>query len=215
MSGARWLGALSLMAFAALASAANRCALPSGRILYTSETCESAGAKPDRPVKSRISLVRAQDRTSVVASGAPVISVCYDPKNIRPEVTHEQVQDSIRAAAVMWNSGCRVSFEYHGICGAGPATRLRIWWHAYDASKKVVAGAHRASGIGINLTLESAAFERSFHRAMLHEFGHLAGVGHSADPRDLMYPGGQAYGATAADFRACNEAIDTHYGRGF
>src|SRR6185295_11112021 len=119
--GGRLAALAALMTFATLASAVNRCALPSGRILYTEESCESLGGKIDRPMRNEISVVpnsapvRAgmiEEKSAAASryggarrspSGAPIITLCYDPENIRREVTHPEVESALHAAVSMWN----------------------------------------------------------------------------------------------------------------
>jgi len=237
--GGRLAALAALMTFATLAGAVNRCVLPSGRILYTEESCESVGGKIDRPMRNEISVVpnsapvRAgmiEEKSAAASryggarrtpSGAPIITLCYDPENIRREVTHPEVESALHAAVSMWNQGCRVSFNYVGMCGADRPAEMRVRWVAFDAKMQFEGKAHRdhaiaaASprfGIGLNREIDSAAFVRSWRRSLMHEFGHVAGVGHSSDPGDLMFPGGRQARATPADYAACNQAIETQYG---
>ena len=237
--GGRLAALAALMTFAALAAAANRCVLPSGRILYTDESCESVGGKLDRAMRNEISVmpnstpVRAgmiEEKSHAATryggakrtpSGAPIITLCYEPANIRKEVTHPQVEAALHAAASMWNQGCRVSFNYLGVCGAGHQAELSVRWVAFDAKMQFEGKSHRdhaiaaASpryGIGLNREIDGTAFVRSWRRSIIHEFGHVAGVLHSSDASDIMYPGGRGATVTPADYAACNQAIERQYG---
>jgi hypothetical protein len=230
---------LLLFALASQAVAQNRCVLPSGRISYTNESCESVGGKLDRPMRNEISVVpnsapvragmieeksRAATRyggAKRTPSGAPIITLCYEPANIRKEVTHPQVEAALHAAASMWNQGCRVSFNYVGICGPSNQAELSVRWVAFDANVQwegkshrdhAIAAASPRYGIGLNREIDGTAFVRSWRRSVMHEFGHVAGVLHSSNASDVMYPGGRADRATAADYAACNQAIERQYG---
>jgi len=180
--------------------------LPSGRILYTDESCESVGGKLDRPMRNEISVVpnpapvrawmieekaQAASRNGGARrtpSGAPIISLCYEPENIRREVTPPEVEAALHAAVSMWNQGCRVSFQ---LCRrvrrrppGGPARALGRF-RRQDAIRRQGAPRPRDRrresrfGIGLNREIDGVAFVRSWRRSLMHEFGHVAGVGHS------------------------------------
>jgi hypothetical protein len=237
--GGRFTSLAVFMAFASLATAANRCVLPSGRISYTDESCESIGGKVDRPMRNEISVVpnsspvragmideKSRSATRYggakrTPTGAPIITLCYEPANIRKEVTHPQVEATLYASASAWNQGCRVSFSYLGVCGANNQAELSVRWVAFEAKMQFEGKSHRdhaiaaASplyGIGLNREIDGAAFVRSWRRSIVHEFGHVAGVLHSSDVGDVMYPGGRGDRPTPADYAACNQAIERQYG---
>lgn len=203
--------------FAPPVKAANRCVLPTGRIVYTDATCESVGAKLQREVKPEVA-GPAPAATRRPTGGGSARTVCYDPKDGRPEVTHEEVEAAVRSATAAWNSGCKIRFEFVGACSG--TSDFRVSWVSFPAEVKfegksirdhAVAAANPAQGlIGLNRTLDSKTFLPQWRRSLAHEFGHLAGLGHSSNPADLMFSGGtQAQGPTAADFAACNQAAGT------
>src|SRR6185295_8058098 len=237
MSAAARLAALSLFTYAALAPAMNRCVLPSGRILYTDESCESVGGRADRPVKNELSVVplptEAPPAREAAASadkagprrtslGFPILSVCYDPADARPEVGHGELEDVIRGSLRAWNLGCRVSFEYVGFCLARRRADVRVVWKKYGditfegkaLRDHAIAAANPAAGIvGINREIDERSLVRGWRSAVVHEFGHITGIGHSSDPDDVMYPSGFRETPTANDFAACNRGIEARYGR--
>src|SRR5688572_23779591 len=103
--------AVALLALAALSApglAQNRCVTPAGRVVYTDGPCEAVGAKLERPVKEGISVHPAPPRAAPAPAPAalaaeekprkrpfrksphsPVITVCYDPKDARQDVSRE------------------------------------------------------------------------------------------------------------------------------
>jgi len=186
------------------AGAVNRCVTASGRIIYTDNPCESMGAKLERQMKGE---------PARPAGGVSQLTVCYDPKNARAEVA-DQVDGMIRRAAALWNGGCGVRFEFVGLCSAASAVH-RVYWRAYGSlqfdgkslREHAVAAAAPDQGVGINLDMDGAVLARRLRRSMVHEFGHLVGIGHLSDANDVMYPGGTRETPTANDFAACKEAL--------
>lgn len=231
-----------LTAFAAGTGAMNRCVLPSGRIAYTDATCESLGGRLDREVKDEISVVplpatapAAKARAGKAATkagprrlpgGMPVLAFCYDPKDAREEMVHSEVEAAIRNAVTLWNAGCQVHFDFIGSCEAAERYEkqvdFRIRWVSFPAAMQIregqpyrehaIAAASINFGIGLNRDIAAHKFARAWQRSMVHEFGHVAGVGHSTDPEDIMFPGSRSNVPTAADLAACSRAIQARYG---
>ena len=238
------LAALALLSALALpALAMNRCITPKGGVIYTDESCESQGARPDRAVKGQISVVplppesqppaakkaaagKKKPEPRRLASGMPVLAFCYDPNGARAEVRHAEVESAIRNAVSLWNTGCRVRFEFLGPCEAAARYEhqvdFRVRWVSFPDSMQIregqpyrehaIAAANISFGIGLNRDIAEHKFARQWQRSVVHEFGHVAGVGHSTDPDDIMYPGSRSNMPTAADFAACNKAIAARYG---
>src|SRR5687768_2990350 len=93
---------LVLSAQTAPGLAQNRCVTPAGRIVYSDAPCEAVGARLERQVKDNISVHPAPPRAAPAPApaalaaeekprkrpfrkspAAPVITVCYDPKDAR------------------------------------------------------------------------------------------------------------------------------------
>lgn len=234
------------------AAAANRCLLPSGRIVYTDATCESVGAKLEREVKNEISVVplppsattpRPPGPAKGAASGAarpagppfrkapnsPVLTVCYEPKDARTGIGAAEVESAIRTGITLWNAGCNVTYEYLGVCADSTARDQRaidykVWWASWDDSLRVsgdasktvrehaIAAASPSVGVALNRDIDAAAFQRQWRRSIVHEFGHVVGIGHSQDRGDIMYSGGRQPTPTENDLAACNAAVAMRFG---
>jgi hypothetical protein len=230
---------------AAEATAANRCVLPTGRIIYTDASCESIGGKLDRPMKNEISVVPlpSEARKSKTpskageaaaasfrkAANAPLLTICYDPANSRKEIDAAEVESAIRAAIGLWNAGCNVNYEFLGRCVDSTARDQRpidykVWWASWDDSLRVagdgsktfrehtIAAASPRMGVALNREVDAGAFQRQWRRSIVHEFGHVVGIGHSADSRDIMYSGGRQATPTEHDLAACNAAVALRFG---
>jgi hypothetical protein len=235
------LSAVALFA-AAPAWAVNRCVTPQGRVFYTEEKCESLGARHEREVRQDgISVITpvpakglpkaaasdaARTRTFVKSPRAPNLTVCYDAKEARSGVAPAEVESAIQRAFQMWNAGCNVTYEYVGLCPAdgaawraGRLIEYKVWWASWDDSLKAgertyrdhaIAAASPQMGVALNRDLPVPAHR--LQRSIAHEFGHVVGIGHSADPGDLMYSGGKQPSPTARDFRLCNLAVENRFG---
>jgi hypothetical protein len=160
------------------------------------------------------------------AANAPVMRVCYDPQDARKEVTQPEVEAAIREAIALWNAGCNLTYEFVGSCPLNNQIPERpidykVWWASWDDTMQsegktfrdhAIAAASPRIGVALNRDVESAAFQRQWRRSIAHEFGHVAGIGHSGNRADLMYSGGQQPTPTAADLAACNQAIERRFG---
>jgi hypothetical protein len=246
----RWVCAAgaALVACALPAAAMNRCITPEGRIIYTDSRCESLGAKPHGQVRNSLSVVPSPAQKAPPSRAdpaprfernvrplvfrksakAPTLTVCYDPKNARADVSVRDMESAIRAALALWNAGCNINYEYLGVCPADPdlwqRTRAdyQVYWSNWDNSLTLPgepaalarehAIAMAGTGIGVSLNRDASVPAWRLQRAITHEFGHVVGAGHSKDPGDLMFSGGNQRTPTAVDYDMCNHAIEERHG---
>jgi hypothetical protein len=159
---------------------------------------------------------------------APTLRVCYEPKDARADVSVRDVESAIRDAVALWNAGCNINYQYLGVCPADAdlwqRTRAdyKVYWSSWDNSLTIArdsealarehAVAMAGTGIGVSLNRDASVPAWRWQRAIAHEFGHVVGVGHSADPGDLMFSGGKQRTPSAADYKLCNEAIEARHG---
>jgi len=239
-----------LAAVSVPAWAVNRCVTAQGRVVYTDAPCDAVGARREREVSGgTMSIAPALQAPAPAeepkgpapaspkpaakpfekAANAPVLTVCYEAKDARDDVTQGDVESAIRAAVAAWNAGCNVNYEYLGVCATDigrhdRAIDYRVWWATWDntmrirerndalASEHAIAAASPRIGVSLNRTIHSQAFLRQYRSAIVHEFGHVVGVGHSSNRNDVMYSASMNSVPTADDLAACNQAVARRFG---
>ena len=187
---------------------------------------------PSDPVASRPNSPAAKGSKPVrkafeKSPQSPVIVVCYDPKGARKDVSEYEIEATIKAAVSSWNAGCNVNYQFLGLCTDDGARDRRpidykVSWESWDDTLTVrddpsktyrdhaVAAAGPSTGIALNRDMED--FSRYFRFAIVHEFGHVVGIGHSSNPGDVMYAHSERTTPTESDLEACNKAIEERYG---
>jgi hypothetical protein len=103
------------------------------------------------------------------------------------------------------------------------AIDYRVWWASWDDTirsregnrsfrEHAIAAASPQIGIALNRDIEAAAFVAQYRRAIVHEFGHVVGIGHSPNRGDIMFSGSEQSTPTAGDLDTCNRAVEARFG---
>ncbi len=99
-----------------------------------------------------------------------------------------------------------------------------IWeWASWDDSSRIkendrlmrdhaIAAASPRVGVALNRDIAADPFLRFYRRAIVHEFGHVLGIGHSPNRSDIMYPGSQQQVPSSMDLDTCNRAVEARFG---
>jgi hypothetical protein len=158
---------------------------------------------------------------------SPVMHVCYDPSDARADVARADIESAIQSAMSLWNAGCNITFRYQGVCArdvgrADVPVDYRVYWATWDATMRIdsqgdrsfqdhfLAAASPRIGIGLNRVI--ASFPKYYRRAIVHEFGHVVGLGHSPNRSDVMMPGGPTQVPSGSDLDACNREVSRRHG---
>jgi hypothetical protein len=206
-------------------------ARPHGQVRDSLSVVPSQDAPQTKgPAQKRAGRAERNERATVFrkSPNAPRLTICYDARNARADTPLQQMESAIASSAAQWNTGCNVNYQYIGPCPADEAAwqrerpDYRVAWATWDdslmfhapsqslARDHAIARAGPALGVELNRDISVPPWR--LQRAIAHEFGHVAGVLHSNDSRDLMYSGGNQRGPTAADYEMCNRAIEARYG---
>lgn len=210
-------------------------AKPHGEVREAINVVPAPATKPSapKPAAAPASPAAAEEPPRPLAvfrksAKAPTLAVCYQPKDARAGIAFETVESAIRHAFSLWNAGCNITYEYAGQCPPDDGTWRRnpadykVWWESWDDSLTLAddspslardhAVAMASPWIGVSLNRDLSVPDARLRRAIVHEFGHVVGVGHSSNPGDIMFSGGTQETPTASDLEACNRAIERRYG---
>lgn len=185
-----------------------------------------SNGKPNSPATKETKPARKAFQKS---PKSPVLTICYDSTDARKDVSKGDVEAAISNAVSLWNAGCNVSYQFLGTCATDIARSDRpidykVWWASWDntmlgkgngdalstARDHAIAAASPRIGVSLNRDIEG--FTRQYRRAIVHEFGHVVGVGHSPNRDDIMYSGGKNATPTENDLEACNKAVEARFG---
>jgi|GEM_PF-5789309 len=154
------------------------------------------------------------------SSQSKKLVLCYDPSRASKAIPTSDMVSAISNAANAWNAGCNVNFEYAGLCQSiGYYDHIVGWDEELAVSKKALAVAEIGRG-GVTLSADSDALSANLDQTTTHELGHIIGLVHSPDLKDIMYGGGTMQRKKAglsptpseADFDKCNRAMQSRFG---
>ncbi len=231
LAAAAWLLAAPVMA-----GSLYRCTEANGKITYSGSPCKELGNKgdekalafPDAP--PRAAPAPKQATAAPPRRAAPprprvvAIRFFYDPANAPKEHPAGKMAWLIQAALASWSAGCAVQLEYAGMAPfftPGSPDGVSIRWSA-DLMRarhpaNAAAGIAGMGSMTAGISLRQRVADESLQHIILHEVGHVLGMGHSHDAGDsvMSYLPDEALinnvQPSAADYLACNRAVKARY----
>ncbi len=160
-----------------------------------------------RPLEGEQAILALEDRWAT-----PNVTFCVDTSSLPPGMTAERFDDLARQAIAAVNTlGSTVRLSISGPCPT-PASlgndrndvRFQADLSAFVEGEAVGLMQSRGTGtniieadVSLELNLDPTGFPESWASdplcaasVLVHEFGHAIGFGHSDDPLDVMYTGG-------------------------
>lgn len=214
-----------------------RCTEANGKITYSSSPCTESGnsgaektlafpaAPPRVAAAPKLSAAVLPERLTPARPRAVAIRIFYDPANAPKEHPVNKMAWLIRAALASWSAGCAVQLEYHGTApyfSPGSPDGVSIRWSAELMRARhpanPAAGIAGTGSMEAGISLRQRVADESLQHIILHEIGHVLGMGHSHDAGDsvMSYLPDEAQvnsvQPSTADYLACNRALKARYG---
>lgn len=164
----------------------------------------NVGNTPATPVDTSIQNVEITQANSgnELKFSKLVVPFYYDHSAAPDNLNKEEVLSLVNKASNAWTEACNVSFEYRGDRltdyinqdrTVGGQTGVVKWGNLNGSA---IGQAHQGSARGLAkgfvLTLSPSFFKSKsntgyLYSTILHEMGHVIGLGHSKNPNSIMY----------------------------
>jgi hypothetical protein len=209
---------LALFSVHAQSADIERCIDSKGHAYYT-ESCQANRMAHDRKVADRISSAEPQARNAGNAGNA--IRFYYSRLKEPWGVKHYEMDDILKFAAAAWSHGCGVRIEYAGVANYGndegaPVVRWsnELWAGNLKSRNGVKVLGRAGKDTDVSLTTDADMNDPgTVRRVVLHELGHVLGIGHiTSNPRAIMYPtqtrqNRNVFALSPEDRYACKQAL--------
>lgn len=201
-----------------------RCIDNNGHAYYT-ESCQANRMEHDRKVADRISSAEPQASNSgnekTARRQGDAIRFYYSRLKEPWGVKHYEMDDILKYAAAAWSHACGVRIEYAGVSNysndeGAPVVRWsnELWAGNLKSRNGVKILGRAGRDTDVSLTTDADMNNPGMvRRVVLHELGHVLGIGHiGSNPRAIMYPSQtrqnrNIFALSPEDKFACKQAL--------